>query len=90
MEINFHVGDFMNKLKTYKIDSLKLLEIAAVLMGLSGAFVLSAFKSPLAFLLWTISNPVFLYFTIKRKEYWMSLVWICYLTTSIIGIIMWK
>ena len=80
----------MNKLKTYKIDSLKLLEIAAVLMGLSGAFVLSAFKSPLAFLLWTISNPIFLYFTIRRNEYWMSTVWVMYLSTSIIGIIMWK
>ena len=73
-----------------KTDSLKLLEIAAVLMGLSGAFVLSAFKSPLAFLLWTFSNPIFLYFTIKRKEYWMSTVWVMYLATSMIGIIMWK
>ncbi|MDP1551460.1 MAG: hypothetical protein Q8M06_00405 [Methanobacteriaceae archaeon] len=81
----------MNKLKMdLKTDSLKLLEIAAVLMGLSGAFVLSAFKSPLAFLLWTFSNPIFLYFTIKRKEYWMSTVWVMYLATSMIGIIMWK
>lgn len=80
----------MNKIKTYQIDSLKLLEIAAVTMGLLGAFILSAFQSPTAFLLWLISNPVFLYFTIKRKEYWMSLVWVMYLTTSIMGIIMWK
>lgn len=81
----------MNKLKTNlpKIDHYKILEIAAVVMGLSGAFILSAFQSPIAFLLWTISNPVFLYFTIKRKEYWMSSVWGFYLFTSILGILNW-
>jgi hypothetical protein len=80
----------MNKLKSYKIDSLKLLEIGAVLMGLSGAFILSVFKSPLAFLIWSISNPVFLYFTIRRKEYYMSLVWVAYFTSSILGIMSWN
>jgi hypothetical protein len=79
----------MNKLKTYKIDSLKVLEIAAVLMGLSGAFILSAFKSPIAFLLWMICNPVFLYFTLKRKEYWMSMVWVFYFISSILGVLNW-
>jgi hypothetical protein len=80
----------MNKLKTYKIDSLKLLEIAAVMMGLSGAYIQSAMKSPLAFYIWAISNPVFLYFAIKRKEYYMAVVWIAYFISSIVGILMWK
>jgi hypothetical protein len=81
----------MNKLKmNLKIDSLKLLEITAVLMGLSGAYIQSTIKSPLAFYIWAISNPIFLYFTIKRKEYYMSLVWIAYFISSIMGIIIWK
>jgi len=81
----------MNKLKTIpKMDPLKLLEIAAVSMGLLGAYLLSAFQSPIAFYIWTLSNPVFFYFTIRRKEYWMSLVWIAYFISSLMGIIMWK
>ena len=81
----------MNKLKMdLKIDSYKLLEIAAVLMGLSGAYIQSTMKSPLAFYIWAISNPIFLYFTIKRKEYYMAAVWIAYFISSILGIIMWK
>lgn len=81
----------MNKFKTIpKIDHYKLLEIAAVLMGLTGAYIQSTMKSPLAFYIWAISNPVFLYFAIKRKEYYMAIVWIAYFISSILGIIMWK
>lgn len=60
----------------------------ATIITITGAY-LNAFKDILCFPLWILSNLVFMGAALKDRNYWMSLVFFLYFTTSIIGIWSW-
>lgn len=65
-----------------------LVMATATIITITGAY-LNAFKDILCFPLWILSNLVFMAAALKDRNYWMSLVFFLYFTTSIIGIWSW-
>lgn len=78
-------------MKLMKILDIKMAEILATIMGMSGAF-LNALMVREGFIILIVSDVLWIYFALsgKTKHWWMAANFLVFTIISIIGLFVWK
>ena len=74
---------------TIQVTKTNLVMATGFSLGIVGA-IFNVVKDPFCFILWLVSNFIFIAAAVKDHNRWMVLIFLTYFVTSGIGLFSWK